>query len=102
MRPLLTSDVVSAARELARWFAQIHGPRGRSIVIHDSSGVDIRVGPSDSNLLELAIRQHRAIDFLLARLLEKAPMGEEMPHKSPVWPVVVDGKRIIEAAGGKL
>lgn len=42
--------------------------------------------------------QHNAIDYLLARLIELDK--EFMPTKCSVWPVVVQGKALLDKIGG--
>lgn len=48
-------------------------------------------------LIAAAKDQHRAIDWLMARLIATDP--EFMPSQSPIWGAVVRGKSAIELAG---
>lgn len=59
-----------------------------------------RLSAASPELLAACKEQHEAIDWLLARLTERAP--EFMPSASPAWPALLQGNAAIDKAEGRV
>lgn len=81
--------------EAMRVIEQCAAAQGEPLL--DDRRTDYGIPMKEENLLELIKEQHRALDWLLARMIILDPTF--MPSKSYVWPTVEKAAAVIREAG---